>query len=158
MLKISGLPYWLRASSSASMQNDGIHGDRHPPGQHSTAEPVDDRCQIDEAARHGDVGNVHSPDLIGPRDREAAQQVRINLVSWRGFGSVGLAIECLDGHPPHQRAHVAAAHFKTLLAEHVAQHATAGERIVQVQLVDAPHQHQVRVRDWRADDSRPWSD
>jgi hypothetical protein len=42
---------------------------------------------------------------------------------------------------------VAAAHFKTLLAEHVAQHAAAGERIVHVQFVDAPHQHQVCVGD-----------
>jgi len=42
----------------------------------------------------------------------------------------------------------AAAYFKSLLAEHVAQHAAAGERIVHVQLVNAPHQHQVGVRDW----------
>jgi hypothetical protein len=37
--------------------------DRDPPGQHLPAEPVDDRNEVYEAARHGDVGDVHSPDL-----------------------------------------------------------------------------------------------
>ena len=68
-------------------------------------------------------------------------------MSWGGLGSVRFAIEGLERHPPHQRAHVAAADFQTLLAEHVAQHATAGERVVQVQLVDAPHKKQIGVRD-----------
>jgi len=40
---------------------------------------------------------------------------------------------------------VAAAHLKTLQAEHVAQHAAASERIVHVQFVDAPHQKQIGV-------------
>ena len=40
------------------------------------------------------------------------------------------------------------AHFQTLLAEHVAQHAAAGERIAHVQLVDASHQQQVGAGDW----------
>src|ERR1035441_1646235 len=125
-----------------------VHGDRQPPSQHAAAKPVDDRSQIDEAMRHGDIGNVHCPNLIGPRDRESAQQVEINPVPWRGFGGVRSAIESLDAHAPHQCAHVAATHFKTLMAEHVAQHAAAGERIVHVQFVDAPHQHQVGVRNW----------
>ena len=83
-----------------------VHGDRQPPREHTAAEPVDDRGQIDKAARHGDVGDVHGPNLIGPRDREAAQQVGINLLPWRGFGGVGLPIERLHAHSPHQgRAH-----------------------------------------------------
>ena len=40
-----------------------------------------------------------------------------------------------------------AAHLQALLPEQVAQHAAAGERIVQMQLVDAPHQPQIFVRD-----------
>jgi hypothetical protein len=43
---------------------------------------------------------------------------------------------------------MAAAPFQSLLAEHVAQHAAARERIVHVQFVDAPHQKQIGVRDW----------
>src|ERR1022692_4771690 len=125
-----------------------VHGNRQPPSQHATAKPVDNRSQIDEAVRHGDIGNVHGPNLIGPRDRETTQQVGINTASWRGFGCVWSAIESLDAHAPHQCAHVAATHFKTLMAEHVAQHAAASKRIVHVQLVDTPHQHQIDVRDW----------
>jgi hypothetical protein len=38
------------------------------------AEPVHHRGQIDEATRHGDISDVHGPDLVGPRDGESAQQ------------------------------------------------------------------------------------
>jgi hypothetical protein len=44
-----------------------LHRDRQPPRQHTAAEPVDHRRQIHEAARHRDVGDVHRPDLVGPR-------------------------------------------------------------------------------------------
>src|ERR1035438_3554139 len=130
---MSGRPYWLRASSSASMQNEVPMG-------------IDNRCQIDEAACHGDIADVHSPRLIRPGDRDSAQQVGINLVSWRGLGGIRSAIESLDAHPPHQRAHVTAAHFKSLKAEQVAQHAAAGKWVIHVQLVDPSHQHQVGIR------------
>src|SRR5215212_2789294 len=60
-----------------------LHGDRQPPGENPAAEPVDDRGEVDEAARHRDVGDVHRPDLVGPGDRYVAQQVGIDLVTWR---------------------------------------------------------------------------
>lgn len=67
-------------------------------------------------------------------------------MSGRGRGAVRLAIQGFDSHPPHETAHVAAACFLTLLAEQVAQHATAREQIIHMQFVNASHQHQVRVR------------
>jgi hypothetical protein len=42
---------------------------------------------------------------------------------------------------------VPAAYFEPVLGEHIAQHAAAGERIVHVQLVDAPHQKQIGIGD-----------
>jgi hypothetical protein len=42
---------------------------------------------------------------------------------------------------------VPAAHLQALLAEQIAQHPAAGERVVQMQLVDLAHQPQVFVRD-----------
>lgn len=36
-----------------------VHGDREPPGQNLAAEPVDHGCEIDEAARHGDVRDTN---------------------------------------------------------------------------------------------------
>ena len=104
--------------------------------EYAMAEPVQDRGQIDKATRHGDVSNIHGPGLIGPSYCQAAQQERINPVSWRGLGSVRFAIEGHNRHPPYQRAHVAA-DFQTLLVEHVAQNATVDERVVQLQLFDA---------------------
>ena len=38
----------------------GIKRDRHPPRQHPPGEPVDDGDEVDEAARHWDVGDVGS--------------------------------------------------------------------------------------------------
>ncbi len=45
-----------------------LHGDRHAMGQHATAVPVQDGGQVDEAARHRDVRDVHRPDLVGAVD------------------------------------------------------------------------------------------
>jgi hypothetical protein len=60
---------------------------------------------------------------------------------------VGLAVQRLDAHAPHQRAHVPAADLDALQAQQVAQHAAARERVLQVQLVDAAHQRQLGLGD-----------
>src|SRR5580704_4484181 len=51
-----------------------LHRDRYAPRQHATAEPVEHDSQIDEAARHRDVGDVHRPHLVWPCDFDATQQ------------------------------------------------------------------------------------
>src|ERR1035438_3451619 len=66
---------------------------------------------------------------------------------WRGFGGVGAAIDGLHAHPSHQRFDMPAANFQALLAKQIAQHPAAGERIVEMQLVDLAHQPQVCNRD-----------
>src|SRR5450756_2308206 len=38
--------------------------DRYPPRQHATAKPIEYSRQIDEAARHRDVSDVHCPHLV----------------------------------------------------------------------------------------------
>ena len=58
---------------------------------------------------------------------------------------VALAINGRDTHPLHERAYMLATDLDTLQLEHVAQHAGAGEREVQMQLVDPAHQPQVGV-------------
>ncbi len=79
----------------------GLQRDRQAPGQHLAAEPVDDSNEIDEAAPHGDIGDVHRPDLIRLGYRQLPQQIRIDLVAWRGFRCVRLTIERLDPHALH---------------------------------------------------------
>ena len=78
---------------------------------------------------------------------ELAQQVRIDLVGRVLLARVGLAVQRLDAHAPHQRGHVPAPDLEALAVEHVAQHAAAREGMLQVQLVDAPHQRQIGLAD-----------
>jgi hypothetical protein len=73
-------------------------------------------------------------------------QVRIDPVRRVRRAGVALAVERHDPHLVHQRAHVRAAHRKPFQLEHIAQHAGTGKREVQVQLVDAPHHREVRLR------------
>ena len=42
------------------------------PGQDFAAVPVNDRCQVDKALLHRNVGNVGRPDLIRPINRQVA--------------------------------------------------------------------------------------
>lgn len=131
-----------------------VHGDRQPPSQHAAAEPIDHRSQIDEAARHGDVADVHGPGLVGPGDGHTGQQIRIDAMAWCGPGGVRPAIDGLDSHTPHQRAEMAATHLQTLMAGQIAQHSAAVKWVVQMQLVDLPHQTQVFGRDRTHDSKR----
>ena len=50
------------------------------PGQHEAARPVHHRHQVEPTA-HRDVGDVRAPQLAGPDDVQAAQQVRIDSVA-----------------------------------------------------------------------------
>ena len=80
---------------------------------------------------------------LGPRDGLAAQQIGIDPVPWRRLGGVGPAIDGLDAHPPHQRCNVTATNCQALLPEQVAKHPATGEWVVQMQLIDAPHQPKI---------------
>jgi hypothetical protein len=124
-----------------------LHRDRHPVRQHPSAGPVQHRHQVHPATRHRDVGDVQRPDLVGALDGQPAQRVREHRVRRVLLARVGLAVQRLDAHAPHQRAHVPPADLDALQAQQVAQHAAAGERVLQVQLVDAAHQRQLGLGD-----------
>ena len=64
-----------------SQTEAGLHGIGEFPTQDETAEPVHDSHQVEKAPMHRKVRNIGAPDLIGPLDRDAAQQVRVDLVS-----------------------------------------------------------------------------
>src|SRR5215212_8657625 len=120
-----------------------LQGDRQPPGENPTAEPVDHGGQVDEAACHGHVGEVHGPDLVGSVDRHPAQQVRVDLVARRRLRGVRLAIDRLDAHAPHQRGDMPTADRHALGIQEIAQHPAAREREVEVQLVHPAHDREV---------------
>ena len=124
----------------------GFHRDRHPPGQNPAAEPVDHGRQIDEAARHRDVGDVHRPDLVGPHDRQLAQQIRDRSCA------PAPASRCSadDRSPRSPSASSAWPHAggrsRRPRPQQIAQHPAAGKRVVQMQFVDPPHDRQIGRR------------
>jgi hypothetical protein len=82
-----------------------LHRDRDAPRQDPAAEPVDNRGQVDEAVGHRDVGDVHRPHLVGPRDRQPTQQVRVDLMTPSRLRRVWTTIERCDAHPLHHPGH-----------------------------------------------------
>ena len=105
--------------------------------------PVHDRDQVQEAALHGNVGDVGAPDLVGPVDRHPLEQIGINPVRRvRRAGSRRL-VDGLQAHEAHQTANPVTTDAVTLPPQ-LADHLTgAVERILQKQLVDPTHQRQV---------------
>ena len=121
----------------------GLQADGHFVGQHPAAGNVHHRRQVHKAVRHGDVGSVQCPDLVGRCDRHVAQQVGVDLVPGCGFAGSGLWGHGLDAHALHQGAHVDPAHHSSLAFELAYEHALAHEGVLQVQLVNSAHERQV---------------
>ena len=70
----------------------GFQRIRYPPSQHLPSIPVYYGDQIEEALSHRQIGDVGTPDLVGPFDPQATQQVRVDLVPLRGLAGVGLLV------------------------------------------------------------------
>ena len=51
----------------------GLHGDRYAMGEHASAVPIEDRAQIDEAARHRDGRDGYRPNVVGSLVLQAPQ-------------------------------------------------------------------------------------
>ena len=66
---------------------------------------------------------------FGRIDRQAAQQIRVDLVAGLRLRRARPAIERLDPHPPHQRRHVLAADLRRPRRQQIAQHPAARERV-----------------------------
>jgi len=102
-----------------------------------------DRDQVQEATLHRDVSYVGAPDLIGPVDCHALEQIRINSMRRvRRAGSRRL-IDRLEAHQPHQAPHTMTADadsFPSQLTDHLA---AAVKRMLHEQLVDPTHQRPV---------------
>jgi len=79
----------------------GFHGIGKFPTEYVTAEPVHDRDQIEKAALHRNIGNIAAPDMIGPLDGDAAQQVRVDLVVRVRAAQIGFGIVRFDPQNPH---------------------------------------------------------
>jgi hypothetical protein len=114
------------------------------------------RCfRSGEATRHRDVGDVHRPHLVRPRDLHPAQQIRVDLVAGLGLRRVRAAIQRLYRHPPHQRFDMPTADLASLGSQQASQHPRAGKWKLQMQPVKTAHDLQVdrRHRTWQVVDT-----
>jgi hypothetical protein len=116
----------------------GLHGIGEFPTEHVTAEPVHDGDQVKEPATHRNIRNIGTPDLVGPLDRQAAQQVRVDLVTWRRAAQVRFRIKRFYSQNTHQPLRAFAVH-----PQRDRHPAAAEERAFHIQLVELPHQPQV---------------
>ena len=51
---------------------------------------------------HRNVGNIGAPDMVGPFDGDAAQQVRVDLVTWSRATQVRFRVKGFDAQNTHQ--------------------------------------------------------
>src|SRR6516162_5127214 len=128
----------------------GFHGDRQPPRKHAPTEPIEHDGEVDKAPRHRNIRNVHRPDLVRPRDLNATQQIRVDLVARLRRASARTAIKRFYPHAPHQRSYMPTADLAPLGSKQASQHARTGEWVLQVQPIEAIHDRQLRLR------HRPW--
>jgi formylglycine-generating enzyme required for sulfatase activity len=75
------------------------------PGQYITAVPIHDGYQIHEPIGHGHIGDVGTPNLVGPRDVQATQQVGVRLMRLVGDRQARLGINSLEAHYTHEAGH-----------------------------------------------------
>ena len=75
-----------------------------------------------------------------------AQQIRVDLVAGLGLRRARTAIERLYPHPLHQRFDMPTADLAPLGSQQASQHPRAGERELQMQPVETPHDREVGFR------------
>jgi hypothetical protein len=115
-----------------------VHGVGQFPAEDEAAEPIHDGDQVEEAATHRNIRNVGAPDLVGANDIDAAQQVRIDLVTERRPAESGFGVDGFDSLNPHQPLHAFAVHLQ------FHRHATAAiEGPQHIQFVELPEQAQI---------------
>ena len=120
-----------------------VHRVRQPPRQDRAAGPIDDRHQIEKAARHRDVGDVGRPHVVWLSNRQAAQKIGIYPVSRRGLARSWAWNQRLDAHHPHQPLHALAVEPAAFLVEFEQHPPRAVERQFEMQFIDAAHQDQI---------------
>ena len=92
------------------------------------------------------IRNIARPDLVGPLDRNAREQIRIDCRPARWDAGARPSVQRLNAHPAHQSPHVPPANLVSLALQPVGELARPVERQLQVQFVDPPHQHQIPIR------------
>lgn len=70
-----------------------------------------------------DVGDVHSPYLIGSADFKLVRQIGIDPVVRMLFAGIGLTVERLNPHLLHYCGYMLSTHLFTIKFEEITEHA-----------------------------------
>jgi len=79
-----------------------LKGIGNPGGQDFAAVPVHDGHKVHKPTFHWNVGDIGGPDLVGPIDAQASEQIGVDSVLRMGPTGSRLGIYCFDAHQPHQ--------------------------------------------------------
>jgi len=137
-----GVPDFGLAKTKRSVQRrqaeTGFHRIGEFPTEHEAAEPIHHRDQVEKPATHRKVSNIGAPDVIGPLDHHAAQQVWVDLMARLRTAQVGFGIVGFDAQNAHQALDAFAVHVQ------FDGHFAASEKgTLQIQLVELAEQSQV---------------
>src|SRR6185437_11610017 len=123
------------------------HRVREPPSEHLAAGNIQDRHQVQKPVRHRQIRQIRGPHLVGPLDRNALQQIRVDGGSAGWNARARPPVQRLDAHLAHQGAHVPPPNPLALAPQLSGNLARPEERCLQVQLIDPAHQLQISRRD-----------
>jgi hypothetical protein len=130
-----GVPDFGLAETKRGVQRreaeTGFHRIGQFPTEHEAAEPIHHRDQVEKPATHRKVSNIGAPDVVGPLDRDAAQQVRIHFVTRRRTAQVRFGIQGFDTQNAHQPLDTLSVHFQ--LDGHLA---ASEKRALQIQPIE----------------------
>lgn len=119
---------------------------RDSPRQNHPGMPIHDRHQIEEPAAHGQVGDVHAPDLVWPVYPQTPQQIGVGLVPLRRPAGVGFLIDRHQSHQAHEPTDALLVHRMAFVAQVPGHLADAKERCLEELHIDQPHQRKVLLR------------
>ena len=121
----------------------GLQRDGYLVREHAAAGDIHHGGEVDEAARHRNVGRIQRPHLVRVGDGQPAQQIRINLVPRVRFAGARLRCQRLNTHAMHERGDVTPACVNAQFRQLPAQHARPHERMLKMQFVQAAHERQI---------------
>ena len=149
MLNISGAPWRPRDSSSASTQKSVsiVTDTRQASTLPDYASPSLRRYTNPLAIGMYVISIAHT--WLGLLTSSPRSRYGYTVLVGPSPAGVGLAVQRLDAHPPHQCGDVSTPGGESLLAEQASHHPTACKRIL-MQLIDAAHQPETGFA------HRPW--
>lgn len=113
-----------------------------------SAIPIDDDKEIHEAFLHPEICNIDSPDLIGTADVQISEQVGTNILFMVTLAEIGLGIDRINAHLPHQSADLLAINGSLVITTNdLRDRSVTPGWMIRMQLIDSAHEKQVFIGD-----------